>query len=85
MKHPALFLALLLAGCATDAPVTPSSRLIGPPAWAMASAAPLPDPKPNEDAKALLGQCRAAYGTEAAKLPVLQRFATRVTQSTKKD
>ncbi len=30
----------------------------------MAAALPLADPKPKEDAKALLGQCRAAYGVE---------------------
>lgn len=63
--------------------VTPSARLIGPPAWAMAAAVPLPDPQPKEDAKALLGQCRAAYGAETSKLPLLQGFATRVTK--KKD
>lgn len=85
MRYAVLLLAvaLLLAGCATDAPVTPSPRLVGPPAWAMAKASPLPDPKPKEDAKALLGQCRLAYGAETAKLQPLQAFATRVTQ--KKD
>lgn len=74
---------VLLGGCATDAPVTPSARLIGPPAWAMTTATPLPDPQPKEDAKALLGQCRAAYGTETAKLQPLQVFATRVTKKAK--
>ncbi len=79
----ALLSVLMLAGCATEAPVTPSPRLIGPPAWAMTSATPLPDPQPKEDAKALLGQCRAAYGVETAKLTPLQNFATRVAK--KKD
>lgn len=79
----ALLSMLMLAGCGPDAPVTPSTRLIGPPAWAMAASAPLPDPQPKEDAKALLGQCRAAYGTETSKLQPLQSFVTRVTKKAK--
>ena len=73
-------LCMLLAGCSTTAPVTPSSRLAGPPAWAMEVAKAIPDPKEGEDAKELLGQCRAAHGEEVVKLAPLQRFARRVTQ-----
>lgn len=79
--HLAFALAcLLLAGCASNAaPVTPSRRLVGPADWAMRPAQPLPDPKVGEDAKALLGQCRAAHGEETAKLEPLQGFVRRVT------
>ena len=70
----------MLAGCASnDAPVTPSSNLRGPAAYAMAPAIPLAEPKEGEDAKELLGQCRAAFGYETGKLEPLQRFAKRVT------
>lgn len=72
--------ALAIAGCATDAPVTPSSRLRGPASWAMEVAPALADPKPGDDAKALLGQCRAEYAAQTGKLPALQSFARRVTK-----
>ncbi len=71
---------LILAGCVGTAPVTPSARLMGPSAWTMEAAPLLAAVKEGEDAKELLGQCRAAYGTETAKLPSLQRFARRVTR-----
>ena len=73
-------ISLLLAGCSTAAPVTPTSRLAGPPAWAMEVAKAIPDPKEGEDAKELLGRCRAAHGEEVVKLAPLQRFARRVTR-----
>lgn len=72
---------IALTGCAnTTAPVTPSARLKGPAEWAMTPAIPLDKPKAGEDAKELLGQCRAAYGYETTKLEPLQRFAKRVTR-----
>ncbi len=82
MKTLSILIALALAGCASNAaPVTPSIRLKGPDAAVMVPAQSLPAPLPNEDAKALLRQCRAAYGAETDKLAPLQMFAKRVTQS----
>ena len=70
----------LLAGCGTSQPVTPSSRLIGPPEWAMTPAKELPPLQAGDDAKVSLGQCRAVLGDANAKIPVLQQFAHRVTR-----
>ena len=81
MKQALLILVLALGGCAGNAPVTPSSRLVPPPAWAMEAATPLPVPQKDEDAKTLLGQCRGALAMETSKLMPLQSFVTRVTKS----
>lgn len=70
-----------LPGCGTDRPVTPSSRLIGPPEWAMAPAKELPPLQAGDDAKTALGQCRAVLGDANNKLPVLQTYVRRVTRA----
>lgn len=79
----AIALAAVVAGCSTTKPVTPSSRLIGPPEWAMAPAQELPPLQAGDDAKTALGQCRAVLGDANAKLPILQSFASRVTRAPK--
>ncbi len=76
----AIALTAALAGCAGSQPVTPSSRLIGPPEWAMTPAKELPQLQAGDDAKVSLGQCRAVLGDANAKIPVLQTFARRVTR-----
>ncbi len=75
----AIALTATLAGCGGSQPVTPSSRLIGPPEWAMTPAKELPQLQAGDDAKVSLGQCRAVLGDANAKIPVLQTFARRVT------
>jgi hypothetical protein len=55
----AIALTAALAGCAGSQPVTPSSRLIGPPEWAMTPAKELPQLQAGDDAKVSLGQCWA--------------------------
>lgn len=77
----AIALLALLTGCGWDRPVTPSSRLVGPPEWALEPAKELPPLQAGDDAKVALGQCRAVLGDANAKLLVLQSFAKRVTRA----
>lgn len=77
-----LILLMGLCGCAgSAAPATPSPRLRGPDAAVMTRSERLPAPKAGEDAKQLLGQCRAAHGEALDKLDPLQDFARRVTRA----
>lgn len=68
-----------LAGCMNSA-VTVPGRLAGPSSWTMVAPQPLAAPKAGDDAKELLGQCRAAYGAETGKLLPLQTYVRRVTR-----
>lgn len=82
MNRCALLLALALAGCSTTAaPLATSSRLHGPAAATMVRMERLPAVKAGDDAKVLLGQCRAHDGEAMDKLEPLQEYARRVTQS----
>ncbi len=78
----AIALTAALSGCAGSQPVTPSSRLIGPPEWAMTPAKELPQLQAGDDAKVSLGQCRAVLGDANTKLPVLQNYVRRITRAT---
>ena len=75
----AIALTAALAGCAGSQPVTPSSRLLPPPEWAMTPAKELPPLQAGDDAKTALGQCRAVLGDANNKIPALQMFARRIT------
>ena len=77
-----LLLTAALAGCAPEAASVPG-RIASPSVWTMVPPQPLPDPQPNEDAKELLRQCRAAHGTETDKLPPLQSYVRIVTKKQK--
>lgn len=76
----AALVCLLLAGCAGAQGAAVPGRLAGPSPLVMAPPKALAAPLPGEDAKALLGQCRAEYGRETGKIVPLQAFVRRVTK-----
>ena len=83
MRAVPILVCLALAGCAGAQGAAVPGRLAGPSPLVMVPPRALPEPQAGEDAKTLLGQCRAEYGRETGKLAPLQACAKRVTKPQK--